>query len=408
MTQATQPVWSPEWSNAVFSTAERDRRWANVRRLMREAGIDAIVAPSCTNGHGRGSADHRYLTQLGDNSEELTVAFPLDGAVTAWHSRGGVWPSSNWFDDIRPTPRGTSGMALAAWLRERGGYASARIGIAGLRSTHLAHVRAREGEVNYTSVEVLKEAFPTAVFVDATPVLGAARYVKSDEEIGFLRKATSVAERTLDALLESARPGVREHHVFAKMLYANAEAGGTFTPMFGWISGPRTAPYHRLEQPSFRTFALDDMLSVEIEGRWGGHIAQIDQTVTLGKAHPETVDANKRAVEAFERVMAAMKPGVTLRELIVAANAKKPGSEMWTGLGGHGRGTGDDGPLLVAGREYDDEFLNITLEAGCSFAIKPSTFDGNREVARWGDTVAVTSTGAERLGVRIPQLHELA
>jgi Xaa-Pro aminopeptidase len=299
-------------------------------------------------------------------------------------------------------------MALAAWLRERGGYASARIGIAGLRSTHLAHVRAREGEVNYTSVEVLKEAFPTAVFVDATPVLGAARYVKSDEEIGFLRKATSVAERTLDALLESARPGVREHHVFAKMLYANAEAGGTFTPMFGWISGPRTAPYHRLEQPSFRTFALDDMLSVEIEGRWGGHIAQIDQTVTLGKAHPETVDANKRAVEAFERVMAVMKPGVTLRELIVAANAKKPGSEMWTGLGGHGRGTGDDGPLLVAGREYDDEFLNITLEAGCSFAIKPSTFDGNREVARWGDTVAVTATGAERLGVRIPQLHELA
>src|ERR1700722_5094729 len=162
MTGETQQIWSPEWSNAVFSIAERDRRWANVRRLMREAGIDAIVAPSCTNGHGRGSADHRYLTQLGDNSEELTVAFPLDGAVTAWHSRGGIWPSSNWFDDIRSTPRGTSGVALADWLRKRGGYASARIGIAGLRSTQLAHVRAREGEVNYTSVEVLKEAFPRA------------------------------------------------------------------------------------------------------------------------------------------------------------------------------------------------------------------------------------------------------
>jgi hypothetical protein len=82
-------------------------------------------------------------------------------------------------------------------------------------------------------------------------------------------------------------------------------------------------------------------------------------------------------------------------------------STVWTALGGHGRGTGDDGPLLIAGRRYPDSFLDRVIEAGCSFAIKPYTHDGDRELARWGDTVVVTATGAERLGIRPPQFHEL-
>lgn len=407
MTEGAKPRWSPEWSNAVFSIAERDLRWGRVRRLMREAGVDLIVCMTNTNAHGRGSANHRYLTQLGDNSEEQTVAFPLEGGVTAWHSRGGVWPSSNWLDDIRSTPRGCSAAALIAWMNERGCYASARVAIGGLTATDLVHVRAREGEVNHASVEMLKAAFPKCEFVSASGILGPARYIKSAEEIEFLRRATWVAEQMIDALVTTARPGARERHAFAQMMYASAEAGGTFTPMIGWVSGPRTAPYHRLEQPTTRTFEQDDMLSVEVEGRWGGHIAQLDQTCSLGKAHPETRDAHLRAIEAYDRVMAILKPGITVRELIAAARSNKANSRVWTGLGAHGRGTGDDGPLIVTDRQFSDAFLNRVIEAGCAFAIKPYTYDGERELARWGETVAVTAAGAERLGVRPPVLHEL-
>ena len=62
-----------------FGLAERDRRWARVRSLMEAEKVDLIVCMSNTNAHGRGSANHRYLTQLGDNSEDQTVAFPLAG-----------------------------------------------------------------------------------------------------------------------------------------------------------------------------------------------------------------------------------------------------------------------------------------------------------------------------------------
>jgi len=48
------------------------------------------------------------------------------------------------------------------------------------------------------------------------------------------------------------------------------------------------------------------------------------------------------------------------------------------------------------------------IEVGCSFVVKPYTYDTNRELARWGDTVAVTATGAERLGTRPKTLPELS
>ena len=116
-TRVVENPWSPDWSNAVFSLAERDARWAKVRRLMARDGIDLIVCLPCTNSHDRGQADPRYLTQLGENSDETTVAFPIEGEVTAWHSRGGVWPSSNWFADVRSGLRGTGGATIAGWIK---------------------------------------------------------------------------------------------------------------------------------------------------------------------------------------------------------------------------------------------------------------------------------------------------
>src|SRR5438309_12057994 len=120
--------WRPEWSNAVFSLEERDRRWGRVRELMRRDGIDLIVCLPCTNSHDRGQADARYLTQLGENSDEATVAFPIEGRVDAWHTRGGVWPGSNWLEyGVLPAARGTGGRASVGWVEPERHYARASI-----------------------------------------------------------------------------------------------------------------------------------------------------------------------------------------------------------------------------------------------------------------------------------------
>ncbi len=267
--------WSQEWSNAVFSLEERERRWRKVRDLMARDGMDVLVCLPCTNSHNRGQADPVYLTQLGENADEVIVVFPIEGEVTAWLSRGGVWPSSNWLTDIRPAPRGTGGRTVMNRLKEMG-FERGTIGIAGLTGGLLGHCRESEGEANWQSVETIKQAFPNARVASATDLLGEARYQKSEEEIECLRQGTQIGEKVIRTVVDHARNGVAEREVFAHMMYTSAIEGGSFTPMFGWASGPLGNMYHRVEQPSFRKFKTGDVLSVEIEGRWGGYIAQIE------------------------------------------------------------------------------------------------------------------------------------
>jgi Xaa-Pro dipeptidase len=206
-------------------------------------------------------------------------------------------------------------------------------------------------------------------------------------------------------LRRHAREGASERQIFAEMMYANASAGGTFPAQIGWCSGPQGRAYHRIAQPSFRKLARGDAMLLEIEGRWGGYIAQIDQTIVIGEPVPDMSEGMKLTIEAFERVRAKMAPGVRIADLIAAASLKSRDGRIETGLGFHGRGTGNDGPLLVAFRPEPQDVLDIVVEEDCSFIIKPSArVDGVEDYSRWGDSVVVTARGAERLGTRIPEL----
>lgn len=398
-------TWTPEWSNAVFSLEERDRRWKKVRDLMARDGIDTIVCLPWNSNHDRSQADPRYLTQLGENTDETAVVFPLQGKVTAWHSRGGVWPSSNWFTDVRAASRGTGGASVVARLKELG-VDRGTIGIGGLSGGLLSHCRIVEGEQNWQSVEIVKEAFPRAKIVSATDLLGEARYQKSEEEIEFLRRGTSIADKVLAAIVEHARPGVPEREVWAQMLATYGEAGGSFEPMFGWISGPQGNVQHRIEQPTFRAFRPGDQLTVEIDGRWGGYIAQIDQTFALGRATQALKDGMKLAFECFNRVCAALKPGITVGELLEIGKVEGMSGRGQARLTMHGRGTGDDGPL-VTGR-LTPQLRAIEIKENCVMVIKPgATVDGKGYGGNWGETVAIRAWGAERLGTHPQYLYEL-
>ena len=397
--------WTPEWSNAVFSLEERDRRWTKVRALMARDCLDVIVCLPWTSNHDRGQADSRYLTQLGENTDETTVVFPLEGEVTAWHSRGGVWPSSNWFTDLRAAARGTGAKAVVDRLHESG-FTNGTIGIAGLTGGVLSHSRIAEGEVNWQSVEMVKQAFPNAKMVSATDTLGEARYQKSEEEIEFLRKGAAISEKVLSTIVEHAGPGVAEREVWGHMLRVYGESGGSYEPMFGWITGPQGNVHHRIEQPTLCKFRRGDQLTIEIDGRWGGYIAQIDQTFAIGRATKDLKEGMKLAYESFNRILARIRPGVTVDELLQASRVDGMNGRAQTRLTMHGRGLGDDGPL-VAGR-LTPEALQTELKVNSVMCVKPSTqIDGKGYGGNWGANVVVREWGAERLDSHPQYLYEL-
>src|SRR5437588_9623957 len=103
---------------------------------MAKEGIDIIVCFPSTSLRDRDAGTVRYLTQLGENSDEVACVFPLAGEVTAWLTRGGVWPASNWITDIRPSGR-RWGAAVVERLKET--PAPDTIGIAALRGGVYGH-----------------------------------------------------------------------------------------------------------------------------------------------------------------------------------------------------------------------------------------------------------------------------
>jgi Xaa-Pro aminopeptidase len=399
--------WSPEWSTPVFSLEERGRRWEKVRKLMSRDRIDVIVCLPMPSRHGRGQQEARYLSQLGDHGEETAVIFPLEGDVTVWQSRSGPRPTSNWLADIRAMEHGAGGAAVISRLREMK-INHGTIAVAGLTGGLLARVRSPEGEVNWQSINMIKDSLPNAKIVSATNVLGEARHQKSDEEIEFIKKATGVAEKIMQAVIETGGDGVPERYLFAKMLHANAEAGGNMPAMFGWISGTLGDAYTRLEQPSFRKLKTGDIMILEIECCWGGYFGQIDQAFSIGPAHQDFIDGNKLAWTSFNRVFDALRPGVKVAELVKAGEVNGLNGRGLANLTMHGRGTGDDGPLVVASKLPSAELSAVELKEGCCLVVKQGVrIDGRPDYGRWGDSVVIRRNRAERLGSRRQQLYEL-
>src|SRR5438874_4326712 len=125
-----------------LSLAERDRRWGRVRELMREAGIDVLVAPPNTGGNERNQADARYLTQFGMNGEQIGCVFPLNGSVIGFRGPSARL-AAGWIDDVRNRRR-TFNESLVDALKDLG-VDRGVIGVCGLQSGQYNSRRAPAG-----------------------------------------------------------------------------------------------------------------------------------------------------------------------------------------------------------------------------------------------------------------------
>lgn len=387
-----------------FSAKERDRRWGKVRELMRGAGLDAIIGFPNQSHWDQFQADIRYLTHIGGHQYEVAVVFPLSGGVTAF-VRGANevqwWAiAQDWVKDIRATRR-TWGEPVIERMKELK-LDGARIGVSGLSGL----LRAPEGTVVMGMLEKVKKAFPKAQIENATEILQDARSVKGEEEVAFIERSAEILDRVVEALVAKARPGVMENEVVATIWQTIISNGGDYPSMTHWGAGKgvpwasRMAPHRKLE--------AGDMINTELEAKYGGYIAQTVQAACLGKIPQELRRAFEVSVAIFDDLVAFMKPGVTYREVIRRyQNLVRESGHIPKGMLLHGRGIGEDRPQVTG--EADVGYntaqytmhLDIPLVVGNVMVLKPGAMPAEApDSIRCGDTVAITATGARRLGKR--------
>ena len=392
-----------------FSLAERDRRWKAVRELMRQQNIDVIVTPQNSGHSADYQADTRYITHCGGGEPDVAAVFPLDGEVTAIATSAAPrWPTvQDWTMDVREARR-NYGRAIVDRLKELN-VERGRIGITGLGE--IEGTRTPEGTIFYGTWKQIREAFPSAELVDATKILAQVRYVKSQEEIDVLAKSMEIIELAIQAEIAAALPGVKDWEVWAAAQYAMMRHGSEMPVHCFWVSGKN--PKRTLTRPSMRILERGDVIINELEASWIGYRSQGVQPVFVEVINPVQAELIKVQREIFNRVLESLKPGISVGELAEltrkTAESIAPKSGPAAGASGdltmHGRGAGDDGPIITPHARSPRQ-LGLAMQENMVLVCKPSAISADGEyICQWGDTVVVTENGGRRLGKRP---HELA
>ena len=380
----------------TFSTEERDRRWACLREEMKRGGLDALISLPNEGHWDQFGADTRYITQIGGTQTEVGAVLPLEGDVTAI-VRGANevewWGlAQDWVKDIRPSRR-SYGEPIIARLKELRAECVGVTGLSGL-------VRAPEGVVPWGTFEKIRTALPKVNFGNATDLVQNVRAVKSAEEISFIEKAAEIIGKALDVLAERAKVGVRENELVADMLREIVLQGGEPITMLLFGSGGPEVPWAQRVFTS-RQLKAGDLINTEVEGKYAGYIAQALQPISLGPKPKDLNDIFAATKVIFERILKFIKPGVTFGAVVdfyqeqVKASGYEPDGALL-----HGRGLGEDAPMLWGARQEFPE-KNDQIKAGHVFILKPACRKGfMRDSIRAGDTVAIEANGARRLGKR--------
>jgi Xaa-Pro dipeptidase len=392
----------------VLSLAERDRRWARVRKLMRERGFDGLLVAGFR-------AREMYETYISDDYNEGCVIFPLEGdpVVITWaylRVMRARWSAERgntlWVDDYRVA---TSGVGVADVLREKH-LAEANLGVVGLSSQAPTEIY---GAIPAQFWIELTTALPKARWQDISEEFSFLMLVKSDEELAQVRYAARAAEAACKVIAEVAAPGVGEEVVFAEGTAEMLRHGiGVRYPVIVMNSGPHTLswgpPRWTTSGEAPRILQRGDLMQAELMPLCGNQEVQVQMTVALDPLDDTNKKCEQVALASYAAGLKALKPGIAFADLLAAMEEPHKSAGCW----GYTPLVHSVGPHFLAGRtmvNQDQIDLGVryaganaarqrqaVLEPGMVFAFEPNACIGNHRV-NIGGTVIVTATGCEEL-----------
>ena len=409
-------------ANPGFSRDERDRRWAEIRRIMAKArwNFDAILAPASGD-----TAYPRYLTQIGGRGGSADVIFPRDDAkavhaVVGTARNRSFWERrlESWCADSKLTiSQGEGSKSLAEIIKsldlDRSGT---RIGIAKLTGSRFDP----EGLVAATFMEHLKANVPGVQFLsiekwgaDAGPVDEVAM-VKSSEEHAVIRRAVAAGENAIEAIRRVARPPSRHQADiwFPAFVAMFAETGEDPTRLSIALDVEANAT---IGAPTDDPLKIGNIISQEIDATVQGYRAQVNHSIFIGGRNTPGYNyyrsAMATAIKLFHECVASIVPGkTTCGELVdhYAALTDQLGAEDRSGVVLHSSGIANlSRPRL--GPTNSRKESDIVLAPGMTFDFKPAihmkraavqdVLKENR-VVQIGEHLLVGTNGVARLGKR--------
>ncbi|MBO9521535.1 MAG: aminopeptidase P family protein [Nocardioidaceae bacterium] len=390
----------------TLTLAERDRRYARLRALMDEQGLDGLLV----SGGGRDQLD-RYVTNEGTRGYAL---LPREGEPVSMIRSGNTALGrydvvgegfERWVADERLVTREAP---LSSVLAEKG-LATGRVGVVGLSSRAPASMA---GTIPYNTWARILADLPGATFLDVAGDFEKVMVVHSAEELDMIRKSAQIGERACAAMIAAAGVGVRESELVATGMREIFAGGGMTFP------GPERCGPERLGWSGAdwlwmgggsRVMEKGDTFGAELFTFYGGFESQQQIDIALGELDEDHRFLDEVAVASYRAGLAALRPGLTFAELCEVMEAPLREADCWN-MGpvvqtvspvifNSATHVGLDSQPGLAGIPHppttprDGDFV---IEPGVAFAFEPNACRDKKRVCV-GGTVIVTEDGCEEL-----------
>ncbi len=366
-----------------FSDAEYQRRYKLTQDWMVGDGLDVLVI----YGNSHRPDNIRWLAAFAPRSDTYLI-FPQVGVPTLFTQLFNHVPNAQRVSVIADTRWGgiesidTVGNELSAR-----GITKGKIGLV--------------GPVPYKDYLALAARFTRIEFGDAARDFQSLRLVKSQEELDWLRQGAAFSDAAVAAMMDATVPGVSEHELAAVIESAYTAAGGEHGIHF-LSSTPMNAPqsYVPAQKQTARRLQIGDVVINEISAGIGGYFGQIHRPFTVGcEATPLYRRIYDVTFETYERIMAALRPGATVGQVLDAADyVQAQGLTVCDDLL-HGYGMGYLPPVLrtraTAHKQPPDSW---TFKENMAVVVQPNVYDPDSGAGlQVGNLVYITATGANSL-----------
>jgi Xaa-Pro aminopeptidase len=229
--------------------------------------------------------------------------------------------------------------------------------------------------------------------------------LRTPDELADAERATWIAERGYERLLEFARPGIREFELVAELHCFMKKLGAEDNFLL------LSASQHNLAVRAAGERILDvgDIILSEITPCYRGQFAQICRTTVLGAPRPVIGEKFAILQDAMSEGLHAGRAGATVADVTRAINGviAKAGygdycRPPYMRVRGHGLGITSDRPGDIV-----DTNARV-LESGMVFVMHPNQYIPESGYLMCGEPVVVTDSGARALSARPATLDVIA
>jgi ectoine hydrolase len=384
--------------NVPFSIAEYHRRLTKVRDAMKARSIDVLFTQDPSNmawltGYDGWSfyVHQGVIIQLDEDPIWWGRLQDANGALrTVWMADEKItYYPDNFVQSTERHPMQHLGRLLSDL-----GHTQKSIGV--------------ELDNYYFSAKAflnLKETLPDATFIDATALVNWQRIIKSDEELGFMRKAARISEKVINGIVDRIEPGLKKNEMVAE-IYADTIKGvgddwGDYPAIVPLLPSGADASAPHLTWDG-RPFEKDQATFFEISGCFKRYHAPISRTVYLGEPPKFMKEAEKALVRGIERGLETAVPGAKTKDVarVLAEELEKAGIHRSSRAGYPvGLSYPPDWGERTASIRLEDETV---LEPGMTFHFMPGIWE-----ADWGleitESILIKQSGPAECLCNLPR-----